>query len=35
MVRSTDTLLDVLFRLWLGWSPLDRLRLRLLRSRIQ
>jgi peptidoglycan/xylan/chitin deacetylase (PgdA/CDA1 family)/GT2 family glycosyltransferase len=35
MVRSTDTSLDVLFRLRLGWSPLHRLRLRLMRFRIR
>jgi glycosyltransferase involved in cell wall biosynthesis/peptidoglycan/xylan/chitin deacetylase (PgdA/CDA1 family) len=35
MVRSTDTPLDVLLRLRLGWSPLHRLRLRLARSRIR
>ena len=33
MVRSTDTALDVLFRLLLGWSPLHRARLRLARLR--
>jgi glycosyltransferase involved in cell wall biosynthesis/peptidoglycan/xylan/chitin deacetylase (PgdA/CDA1 family) len=31
VVRPSDTVLDVLFRVWLGWSPLHRVRLRLAR----
>jgi peptidoglycan/xylan/chitin deacetylase (PgdA/CDA1 family) len=30
-VAPTDTVVDLLFRLWLGWSPLHRLRLRVVR----
>jgi glycosyltransferase involved in cell wall biosynthesis/peptidoglycan/xylan/chitin deacetylase (PgdA/CDA1 family) len=35
VVQPSDTPLDLLFRLWLGWSPLHRLRRRLTRRRIR
>jgi glycosyltransferase involved in cell wall biosynthesis/peptidoglycan/xylan/chitin deacetylase (PgdA/CDA1 family) len=33
VVQPSDTALDLLFRLWLGWSPLHRLKRRLARRR--
>ncbi len=34
VVQPTDTAFDLLFRLWLGWSPLHQLRVRLARWRV-